>query len=247
MFDTTLYPIQVCIVNEGGRNNLGVTVTDEIATDGIAPDEVATTEPPARRSREHTRARLLAAAADVFAEVGLEGASVEAITERAGFTRGAFYSNFGSKDELFLDLAVHVADEKLARARAQVAHLQGTIAGTGLADALASVLDTVRDDPAGVALMAEIRITALRDDAVAERYLSWQAGLLESVDQLVSEIVGGAGLRLRIPSGDAARLLMEVFDDAAGYAAMARLTTAEADAHLNARIGVLLQALIENP
>jgi len=49
---------------------------------------------PATRSRENTRARLLEAAAQVFAEAGLDGASVEAVCERAGFTRGAFYSNF---------------------------------------------------------------------------------------------------------------------------------------------------------
>ena len=55
---------------------------------------------PATRSRENTRARLLEAAAQVFAEAGLDGASVEAVCERAGFTRGAFYSNFESKDEL---------------------------------------------------------------------------------------------------------------------------------------------------
>ena len=51
---------------------------------------------PATRSRENTKARLLEAAAQVFAEAGLDGASVEAVCERAGFTRGAVYSNFDS-------------------------------------------------------------------------------------------------------------------------------------------------------
>ena len=66
---------------------------------------------PATRSRENTRARLLDAAAQVFAEVGLDGASVEAVCDRAGFTRGAFYSNFESKDELFLMLAGSVGEQ----------------------------------------------------------------------------------------------------------------------------------------
>ena len=48
-----------------------------------------------------TRAALLRAAADVFVERGLHGATVELITERAGYSRGAFYSNFSSKEELF--------------------------------------------------------------------------------------------------------------------------------------------------
>ena len=51
-----------------------------------------------------TRAALLDAAAQLFVERGLQGASVEAISERAGFTRGAFYSNFASKEELFAEL-----------------------------------------------------------------------------------------------------------------------------------------------
>ena len=76
------------------------------------------------RRREATRQKLLDAAAQVFAEVGLDAASVEAICERAGFTRGAFYSNFETKDELFLELVGNVARERVAggaqpRARAR--------------------------------------------------------------------------------------------------------------------------------
>jgi AcrR family transcriptional regulator len=54
--------------------------------------------------QEQTRAALLAAAARVFVERGFAGASVEAITAAAGYTRGAFYSNFASKEELFAEL-----------------------------------------------------------------------------------------------------------------------------------------------
>jgi AcrR family transcriptional regulator len=51
-----------------------------------------------------TRSELLDAAARVFVERGFEGASIEAICDEAGYTRGAFYSNFGSKAELFAEL-----------------------------------------------------------------------------------------------------------------------------------------------
>lgn len=54
--------------------------------------------------RAQTRASLLDAAGRVFVEQGFLGASVEAIAAEAGFTRGAFYSNFGSKEELFAEL-----------------------------------------------------------------------------------------------------------------------------------------------
>jgi AcrR family transcriptional regulator len=47
---------------------------------------------------------LLDAAARVFVDRGYAGASVEAIAAEAGYTRGAFYSNFATKDELFVAL-----------------------------------------------------------------------------------------------------------------------------------------------
>jgi len=51
-----------------------------------------------------TRAALLEAAARVFVERGFVGASVEAIATEAGYSRGAFYSNFESKEQLFAEL-----------------------------------------------------------------------------------------------------------------------------------------------
>ena len=55
-------------------------------------------------SRELTTARLLEAAQKLIAKKGLEAASVENITAAAGYSRGAFYSNFNSKDDLFIEL-----------------------------------------------------------------------------------------------------------------------------------------------
>jgi AcrR family transcriptional regulator len=55
-------------------------------------------------SQAQTRTALLEAGATVFVERGFAGSSVEAIAARAGFTRGAFYSNFASKEELFAEL-----------------------------------------------------------------------------------------------------------------------------------------------
>ncbi len=57
-----------------------------------------------KEKQAETRARLLDAAEQLFLRRGLHGSSVEEITAEAGFTRGAFYSNFKSKDELFVEL-----------------------------------------------------------------------------------------------------------------------------------------------
>ena len=54
------------------------------------------------RRVEHTRSLLLDAAEKLFAERGLGSASLEDIADAAGYTRGAIYAHFGSKEELFL-------------------------------------------------------------------------------------------------------------------------------------------------
>jgi AcrR family transcriptional regulator len=61
---------------------------------------------PARvtKRRARTRARLLAAAFEVFAANGFGHTTIEAVCEAAGYTRGAFYSNFTDLDELFFAL-----------------------------------------------------------------------------------------------------------------------------------------------
>lgn len=61
---------------------------------------------PARttRRRAETRQRLLDAAFEVFAAKGLGRTRIDDICEASGFTKGAFYSNFASLDELFLAL-----------------------------------------------------------------------------------------------------------------------------------------------
>lgn len=55
-------------------------------------------------SKEQTRLRLLDAAQTIFMKKGFVAASVEDIAEAAGYTRGAFYSNFRSKPELLMEL-----------------------------------------------------------------------------------------------------------------------------------------------
>src|ERR1700743_653113 len=57
-----------------------------------------------QESRLETKAKLLDSAAQLFARGGYEGASVDLIAENAGYSKGAFYSNFESKEAIFLEL-----------------------------------------------------------------------------------------------------------------------------------------------
>lgn len=126
---------------------------------------------PRRLSREESRARtrerLLAAATELFAERGIGGTSVEQIAERAGFSRGAFYGNFGGKHDLVLALLQRRTEQEFQEVRA-------------LGDASRDPQDTFERlrswhrDRAGhltqwMALRAELWLYALRDEEVRRR------------------------------------------------------------------------------
>jgi AcrR family transcriptional regulator len=66
------------------------------------------------RRRAMTRRHLLDAAAIVFARDGFHGATLDEVAKTAGFTKGAVYSNFKSKDDLFLAVCQDHAERQFA-------------------------------------------------------------------------------------------------------------------------------------
>ncbi|MBW8762103.1 MAG: TetR/AcrR family transcriptional regulator [Microbacterium sp.] len=203
---------------------------------------------PATRSRENTRARLLDAAAQVFAEVGLDGASVEAVCERAGFTRGAFYSNFESKDELFLTLAASVGEVRVSAVRARVEEMaaDGALAdGCDPIELVQDIMDSGGDDRLGVMLMSEIRIRALRDEVFGAAYLAQEREMVASIAQIISDIVAAGHFRLREPAEAAARMLMIVWEGMTVRGAMDGQDASQLRRTGGEELGRLVSMLIE--
>ncbi|WP_270411007.1 TetR/AcrR family transcriptional regulator [Microbacterium maritypicum] len=203
---------------------------------------------PTTRSRENTRARLLEAAAQVFAEVGLDGASVEAVCERAGFTRGAFYSNFESKDELFLMLAASVSEVRVNAVRTRVEELTAAgalVEGCDPIDLVQQIMELGGDDRLGVMLLSEIRIRALRDARFGEAYLAQEREMVSSIAQIVDDIISAGLLRLRLPAEIAARMLMIVWEGMTVRGAMAGQDDAQLRHSGGEELGRLVQLLIE--
>lgn len=75
---------------------------------------------PSTRRRENTRARLLAAGLEVFAERGVKRVTVDELVAAAGFTRGAFYSNFSSIEEVFFAVFEDQATRMLGLVRTAI-------------------------------------------------------------------------------------------------------------------------------
>lgn len=179
---------------------------------------------PATRSRENTRVRLLDAAAQLFAEVGLDGASVEAVCDRAGFTRGAFYSNFDSKDELFLMLAGSVAEQRINAVRGRVDEIAadgGLSEGCDPVELVQQIMDSAEEDRLDVMLMSEIRIRALRDAQFGAAYLAQEREMVSSIATIITDIVSVSSLELKVPAYDAARMLMLIWEGMTVRGAMA--------------------------
>jgi len=208
-------------------------------TDRTEPNDGA--RPPSQR-REQTRARLLDAAHEVFAEVGMDAASVEAICERAGFTRGAFYSNFESKDELFLALVTRLSDAKLDAVASRVHRLsgQGPVDISDLVGQLGAPLGEGMDPH----LLTEIRVQALRDPRMADAFLTLQQRMIDRIEGFLAHISVTYGLTLRLPFPEAARLLLDVSNETCTTAMLqGRRGDAVTDA-LRTRLDALIPVLV---
>lgn len=176
-------------------------------------------ERPMTRSRENTRARLMDAALSVFSEFGLEGASVEMITDRAGFTRGAFYSNFESKIELFLILVKQLADEHFTAVYDMV-HSLPLSGETSMDDIFESVLSVTIGTRDVAILMHELQVVALRDSSMVDAFVEYEEGMVERVAELVEFIALRMEVSSKLPIADIARVLLTIWSSAETTAIM---------------------------
>ncbi len=151
----------------------------------------------ARRAR--TRERLLDAAFEVFAQEGVLAASVEQVTERAGFTRGAFYSNFGSKEELFAALLEREGQTQLAALAAQIETLRPALERSAecgelsIEAPLLALLGSLRRDRTWSLVFAEFGLMAMRDARFGAAYLAHQQAFEMSLLPIVERAVELAG------------------------------------------------------
>ncbi len=151
----------------------------------------------ARRTRaeqqQQTRALLLAAASEVFAESGFEGASIDAITERAGFTRGAFYSNFASKEALLIALSE-------ARMISFAQEILPAILHASREDQLDRVTDWLLDQapPAELLLLIELGRLRARSDAAGHVIDQLVGGTSTFIDNVIDQAVGLEAIDARI-------------------------------------------------
>lgn len=168
--------------------------------------------------RQRTRGRLLDAAFDVFAEQGVHAASVETIAEAAGFTRGAFYSNFSSKEELFFALMDREKTIRLEQLNSGVAQFLtplvgeqgGELADEDVLQTITRVLELQSDDRRWWLVQAEFQLMALRDHAIAADYLRYQDEFFADLTEIVVEALTSARRRFIIDPEEGVRVIAEL-------------------------------------
>ena len=163
---------------------------------------------PTRR-RGETRRRLLGAALETFAERGFYGSTVEDICERAGFTRGAFYSNFGSKEELFFALYAERTSrlietiEAAIRAGEEATRSSGVTDGDAVPDGVTSAaierfLSVQSDDRRWYLVNTEFTLHAVRRPEAADALAAYRATVRARIAQLLVKGLADAGRELTI-------------------------------------------------
>ena len=156
-------------------------------------------------AKARTREQLLDAATRVFARKGYAGASVEEIAESAGYSIGALYSNFASKEQLFLELMS-------ARRERRVNEVASILDAADPVDALVALLDrSAERDPDLVALRAEFWLYAVRNPEAMD---ALTAQLRRQVDALIGIISAATerwGTPPDVPAAEVATLVLAMF------------------------------------
>jgi AcrR family transcriptional regulator len=183
---------------------------------------VRSPSPRRRRGRPPTsaagdsRAELLEAAARVFAERGFRDATVAQIVAAAGLSKGTFYWNFSSKEDLFQTLLRERLDEP---AGALMELTRSAPAERATAPDVSRGFEWLLENEREVLLLAhEYWMRAVRDERLAARYRARQAALRESLATAIESRHEKTGVPLAVPARSLATAFLALAEGLAGAA-----------------------------
>jgi AcrR family transcriptional regulator len=164
------------------------------------------------RRVEHTRSLLLDAAEEVFAEKGFTTATLDDIAHAAGYTKGAIYKHFATKEELFLA----VSDRYWRRYFDNFAEVMSTARQIGareLDDIAERWRQLSRDRGAEhAALGHEFTLYLLRNPDARERVAAKRSEVVEKLEKFIVAGIDRLGGALLIPPMTFAQILVATTD-----------------------------------
>src|ERR1019366_4040850 len=166
-----------------GRTEVGTA----LASSSNCPSVARTRRP----KREEVRRRLLDAALEVFAEHGFDTANLDQIAEAAGLTKGAIYSNFTGKDDLFYAM---MAEQVLARVESIRTALAVSAADTrnpqDLRDIGGLLTEAFTEQREWRMVFLDFWRRAVRDDDVRVRFIAHRRTMRDAIVDGVRQILG---------------------------------------------------------
>jgi AcrR family transcriptional regulator len=149
-----------------------------------------------------SRTRLLDAAASVFAAKGYRPATVDEIVAAAGLSKGTFYWNFKSKEDLFQTLLEERVDGP-ARALMEITRTAPADRPTA-SDVSAGLARLITGERETLMLLQDYWAAATRDPLLARRYRARQAALREALAATLEARLETTGVPLEFPARDLA-------------------------------------------
>jgi AcrR family transcriptional regulator len=184
-----------------------------VPTSGMQPQRPPRPGGPSPRvtkRRAETRANLIEAAFRVFADKGFGQVRIDDVCAAAGYTRGAFYSNFDSLEELFFTLY----DESARLIAGQVTEaLTADDINPGVEAVIDRVTATLLLDRDWLLIKTDFLLHAARNPAVADRLATHRQELRNAIEKRLD----GARQRLTLPDAisdipNAARAVVAAYD-----------------------------------
>jgi TetR/AcrR family transcriptional regulator, transcriptional repressor of aconitase len=155
--------------------------------------------------RQETKEKLLRSAEQLFNQGGYEKASVDLIAENAGFSKGAFYSNFESKEAIFLELLQ-------SSKRRKIEALENLLAQEMSAEELLSAIRNYEAGPDSdfdfAQLAVEFQLQASRDATFAKAYAKLNRNYRDSLVGVLEKLYAKLGRTPPAPVKDVADILM---------------------------------------
>lgn len=161
------------------------------------------------QSRDQTRQRLLDAAQSIFLTKGFVAASVEDIAELAGYSRGAFYSNFASKSELFLQLLKRDHENVMGDMRAI---FEAGETRQQMEDSVLHYYSTHFRDNECFLLWMEAKLQAARDPEFRVGFIACMGELREATTEYIRQFSERVGTPLPLPARELAIGLLALSD-----------------------------------
>jgi AcrR family transcriptional regulator len=167
-------------------------------------------------SKARTRRAVLDAAGDLFADHGYSAVTVEAIVERAGFTRGAFYANFTDKADLFLTLV----EETRAAEFDDIADLVARTPDADKLHAIQAWFDGLGGHQPWGRAYAEFWPEARGNPAHRERLAARNRAQRDAVAQMAQRWADDADITLPRPAADVALFIVALGEGIAAHQAI---------------------------